>query len=89
MSTLLDTQPTLTDLRELVELVDHYPVRVEELLELARRHNFPPEIIKFYASFAPGHIFADRDELVAETEQIEVLEHEMVDEPAEAPVDEP
>lgn len=86
---MLDTQPLLTDLRSLIDKIEEYPVTAEQLVNLAQHCSYPEEVINFYASFAPNHIFAVRDELVAETEQVEILEHEKAAQPLEIPADEP
>ena len=78
---LLDTQPRLTDLHSLIAKVPSYPISIKQLLSIAIRNHYPKEVIDFYSTFPKDEIFGDEDDLVARTEQLEIMEAE--DQPQE------
>ncbi len=76
---LLHSQPTLTDLEALVSKVPSFPFSVKQLLELAREEHFPEEVISFLKTFPKDEVFEDGEDLSARVEQVEMMQHEEVD----------
>ncbi len=73
---LLEDQPTLTDLHQLIREVRDYPINVRELIELAQRVDAPRTVIDFYRTFPEDEIFLDEDDLMATTDNVELLRHQ-------------
>ncbi len=73
---VLETQPNLTDLHQLIGRVPSYPISVGQLLTLARVTGAKPEVIEFYRSFPSDEIFFDANDLYTRTEQIEMMDRE-------------
>ena len=73
---VLQNQPTLTDLHHLIDGVLKYPVTAGELANLAKEKQAPQAIIDFYMSFPRDEIFEDQFDLLARTEQVEMLRHQ-------------
>lgn len=72
---LVDTQPRLADLHTLIANIPNYPISAGGLVDLARQQRFPPEVLDFYRFFPAEEVFRSQDELVARTEQIEIMSH--------------
>lgn len=73
---LLASQPRLADLHHLINDIRSYPISIRRLLGLASRKQVAPEVIDFYKNFPENIIFKDRDDLLARTEQVEILRRE-------------
>lgn len=73
---LLEDEPTLTDLHRLINQVNSYPVAVNQLVNLALSKHASKPVIDFYKSFPEDEIFADKDDLLATTDNVEMLRHQ-------------
>ena len=73
---ILNSQPTLTDLEALISKVPSFPFSVKQLIRLAREAHFPEEVINFYKTFPKDEVFEDAEDLIARTEQVEMMQHE-------------
>lgn len=73
---LLEDQPALTDLHNLITKVPKYPISVKQLIELAVQQHSAKPVVDFYKTFPEDEIFSDKDDLLARTEHIEMLHHE-------------
>ncbi len=78
---LLHSQPTLTDLEALAAKVPAFAFSVKQLINLAREEHFPEEVINFYKTFPKDEVFEDIEDLIARTEQVEMMQHEEVNQP--------
>jgi len=65
-----------TDLKYLVNAVPRYPISVKSLIDLAHRKKLSRDIINFYRAFPDSATFDDADDIVARTEQVDMLRHE-------------
>ena len=74
--TMLKLQPRLSDLYDLISEVTSYPVAAERLVELAIRQNATPAVVGFYKSFPVDEVFESKEDLLARSEQITMLEQE-------------
>lgn len=70
------SQPKPNDLQNLIAQIPKYPISVHRLLELAARKRAKPSVINFYREFPDDLKFNNEDDLVARTEQVEILQHE-------------
>jgi phosphomannomutase len=70
------SQPKLSDLQDLIEQIPKYPISVHRLIELANRKRAKKAVINFYSEFPDDQLFNDEDDIVARTEQVEILQHE-------------
>jgi hypothetical protein len=73
---LLEVEPTLTDLHELIEIVPKYPITVRQLTNLTAQKHSPKAVIDFYKTFPQDEIFEDKDDLIARTENVEIMHHQ-------------
>ena len=73
---LLEDQVTLTDLHTLINQVPRYPVTVRRLIDLARYLHSPRPVIDFYQTFPDDEVFIDKDDLLATSENVEMLRHQ-------------
>lgn len=73
---LLNSQPTLSDLEALISKVPIFPFSIKQLIELAREEHFSEEVINFYKTFPKDEVFEDAEDLIARTEQVEMMQHE-------------
>lgn len=80
---VLLSRPVLTDLYRFISKVDAYPVSVDELVELARKIKAPRPIVEFYNSFGRLQQFADKDDLISRSEQVELMRQEELGMPRE------
>ena len=80
---LLRNQPTLADIEALVKRVPHFPYSVKQLLELAHEEHFPESVIRFYKTFPSDEVFEDAEDLMARTEQVELMRDEERQRPLE------
>ncbi|OVE78973.1 hypothetical protein BVY00_01575 [bacterium G20] len=78
---LLHSQPTLTDLEALAAKVPTFPFSVKQLINLAREEHFPEEVINFYKAFPKDEVFEDIEDLIARTEQVEIMQHDETGQP--------
>jgi hypothetical protein len=72
----IDSHTKLTDLQDLISQIPKYPISVHRLLELAARKRAKKTVINFYSSFPDDQVFNNEDDLVARTEQVDILQHE-------------
>ena len=79
---LLAKQPRLTDVRGLASKVANFPISAKQLVELATDERFPKEVIDFYRAFPKNEVFQTEEDLLARTEQLEIM-HSEADQPAE------
>lgn len=70
----VSSHPSITQLHELIKTTPRYPVSAAALVRRARRRKFPSEIVSFYESFPPDQTFSNREDLLARTELIELLQ---------------
>lgn len=80
---VLYSPPALADLEALGLKVPTFPFSLRQLIRLAREEHFPEEVINFYKSFPVDEVFEDADDLMARTEQVEIMMHEEADQPFE------
>jgi len=76
MGVLLEDQPKLTDLYALIKTVSRYPITVKQLIDVAKKENSPKAVLDFYRAFPESEVFEDQDDLVARTENLEILHHQ-------------
>lgn len=69
------------DIKHLLNSVPNYPVSVKSLISIANRKKLSKGIIDFYRVFPDSLIFDNADDIVARTEQVEILQSE--DQPVE------
>ena len=77
----LSNQLRATDLTHLVNAVPKYPISVKSLINIASRKKLSNQIIDFYRIFPDSVMFDDADDIVARTEQVDILRNEQ--QPAE------
>ena len=65
-----------TDIKYLVNAVPRYPISVKSLIDLANRNKLSRDVINFYRDFPDNAIFDDADDIVARTEQVDMLRNE-------------
>jgi len=70
---LLTDQPKLTDLHNLINEIESFPVTASELIRTAIANNYPHEVITFYSAFPPDIRFTSKDDLAGRTEALETL----------------
>ena len=70
---VLQRQPALGDLRNLIDKVSHYPVSGEDLVKLAISENADNSVLGLFASFPQDQYFLNRDELLTRSEQVRFL----------------
>ena len=80
---LLHNQPALADIEALVKHVPHFPYSVKQLLKLAQEEHFPESVIRFYKTFPNDEVFEDAEDLMARTEQVELMRDEERQRPLE------
>lgn len=80
---LLRNQPTLSDIEALIKRVPHFPYSVKQLLRLAQEEHFPESVISFYKTFPSDEVFEDPEDLMARTEQVELMRDEERQRPLE------
>ncbi|HET9850459.1 MAG TPA: hypothetical protein VFP35_02430 [Candidatus Saccharimonadales bacterium] len=73
---ILDTKAKLTDLQHLIDKVDDYPISARQLTGLAKKEGAGSEIVDFYKAFPDNACFTNREDLLARTEQVEIMETE-------------
>ena len=71
---IAENQAKLTDLRSLINQVPSYPISVAHLLELARHSRINKEVIGFYNAFPSSAVFTDKDDILARTEAVEIMQ---------------
>lgn len=72
----VSTHPSLTQLHELIDDINAYPVSAGQVTRLAHRRNFPNEIVGFYGAFRPDQLFFSKDDLLSQTEAVELMQTE-------------
>jgi len=70
-------QAKLTDIHSLIEQIQSYPVTIKRLLETARQNRVSKEVISFYKSFPESAVFTDKEDILARTEAIEIMESQV------------
>lgn len=75
---ILDNQPSLADIEALINQVPEFPFSVKRLVKLAREEHFPEEVVRFYEAFPLDEVFEDPEDLVARTEQVEIMRHQEI-----------
>jgi len=75
--------PTITQLHELIASVKNYPVKSHELVELAAKKRAPRSVVRFYKDFPANQTFDDADDLAARSEQIQIMESDLPEQPWE------
>ena len=73
---IAEHQAKLTDMHSLINQVPGYPISVKRLLELARQRRINREVISFYRAFPDTVVFADKDDLDAKTEAVQIMQSE-------------
>lgn len=71
--TTADTLPPINQIKDFIKHVRSYPVSVKQLLELAADTKASKEIKDFYGSFPDDQTFDDQEDLLARSEQVEIL----------------
>lgn len=64
------------DIKYLLNSVPKYPVSVKKIIHIASRNKLSSEVINFYRAFPDSAVFEDEDDMVARTEQVELLRSE-------------
>lgn len=64
------------DIKYLLNSVPKYPVSVKKIIHIASRNKLSSEVINFYRAFPDSAVFEDEDDIVARTEQVELLRSE-------------
>ena len=64
------------DIKYLLNSVPKYPVSVKRIIHIASRNKLSSEVINFYRAFPDSAVFEDEDDMVARTEQVELLRSE-------------
>ena len=75
--------PRLDELYGFIDRVKEYPMPVDRLVNIARRSGAPSDIVGFYKSFDPAVVFANKEELVSRSEQVDIMREESADMPQE------
>lgn len=83
MLNALAIRPALTELYKLIDKVPDYPVYNSELVKLAAKYRAPKEVIDFYRTFDGDRKYANKDELAAVSEQVDMMRHQEAEMPAE------
>ncbi|MDB5160749.1 MAG: hypothetical protein JWO96_129 [Candidatus Saccharibacteria bacterium] len=73
---LLATHPQLSDLHRLIDEIPRYPISAHKLRVVARRKKFAPEVIDFYKLFPGDQVFKNKDDIIARTEVVEIMQTE-------------
>ncbi len=79
---ILANQPRLSDLHGLAAQVN-YPLSAARLVAVAKRQGYPKEVIEFYKSFPEDYVFASKNDLLDRTDLLEILHHDLPEEPQE------
>ena len=79
---VLKDQPSLSELMTLIDKVPKYPISVKQLIDLATLKKTSKKVIDFYKTFPENEVFEDEEDLVARTEQVELMHEE--DQPKES-----
>lgn len=80
---ILEEQPQLAKLHALVGRVRNYPITAAHVVNLAVRTHASQDVVEFYKAFPPDEIFSNRDDLLTRSEQVELFEEQLEDEPEE------
>lgn len=73
---MLNTQPKLADLHDLIKKIKDYPVSASEVADTAKREHADKNVIDFYRAFPDDAVFVSREDLTARSEQVEMLNQE-------------
>lgn len=76
MGILLEEHPLLTDLHTLIDKVSSFPISTKQLVDFAAQQEAPKAVIDFYSAFPSDERFKDKDDLIARTENVEILHHQ-------------
>jgi len=71
------------DLKHLVSAVPRYPISVKNLISIASRKKLSPDVINFYRAFPDSAVFDNEDDMIARTEQVNMLQVEEETQPSE------
>jgi hypothetical protein len=75
--------PPLNDLHRLIDKIQGFPISNGQVIELAKKKRAPKEVVDFYQSINDSRIYDDKDDLIAVSEQIDLMRQEEADMPAE------
>lgn len=64
------------EIKSLASAVSQYPISVKSLINLANRKKLSDDVINFYRVFPDTAVFDDADDIVARTEQVNILRNE-------------
>lgn len=78
----LQAQPSRSQLDSLIKQIPRYPISISGLLDFARKHKQPKEVLEFYGGWR-DQVFESPDELQERTEQVEMMRQEEKDMPPE------
>jgi hypothetical protein len=78
----LQAQPSRSQLDNLIKQIPRYPISIKGILDFARQHRQPKEVLDFYGGWR-DQVFESPDELKDRTEQVEMMRQEEKDMPPE------
>ena len=78
---VIESTAVIDEVRRFIRQVDDYPVTAGELVELANQNDAGEEVVKFYEAFPDDAVFPDKEDLLARSEQVGLLNSE--DQPPE------
>ena len=77
------TNQNMAKFHKLINAIRDYPVTADEVMQIARKLDAPEEVVAFYCEFPPDAVFSDRGDLITRTEEVEIFEESMPDQPEE------
>lgn len=75
--------PSLVEINRVAGSVKSFPVSAPEMVGLARHNNFSESLIEFYDDFPDDQVFEDYDDLLARSEQVQIMSAEQPEQPWE------
>lgn len=79
---MLSVQPQVSQIHNLVGMVPSFPVSSNDLVSLAEEKHAGTDVKQFLQAFPDGEMFLNRDDLLARTEQVALMNQEQ-DQPQE------
>ena len=75
--------PSIDELHDLIEGVHAFPVSAASLADLAIAEGAGRRVVDFYRCFPDDQLFANRDDLIARSEQVQMMSAEETEQPWE------
>ena len=79
---IVENQPRLSDLHGLATKLK-FPLGAASVVAEAKRLGYPQEVVGFYKTFPEDYVFTSRDDFLDRTDLLEVLHHDLPEEPPE------